>query len=160
MSRRLSRSYVLLANPVSTSSSVKRGARFLNGRRQVLLQDEITATQPIQWRMHTNATVDIDQASKTTATLKLDGKELQVRMLDPPSGAEFATMDPVRLPGMPEPLVPDQENPGVTVLTISLPAGTQTIRVLFNPKWEGMSEADFVTPPNVPLDSWDLRSHD
>ncbi|KAJ3549963.1 hypothetical protein NMY22_g678 [Coprinellus aureogranulatus] len=142
------------------ASSVKRGARLLNGRRQVLLQDEITATQPIQWRMHTNATVAIDSSSKTSATLKLDGQELTVKLLDPPSGAEFATMDPVRLPGMPEPLVPDQENPGVTVLTVSLPAGTQTLRVLFNPKWEGMTEADFVTPPNVPLDSWDLRSHD
>ncbi|KAJ7071186.1 hypothetical protein C8F01DRAFT_943564, partial [Mycena amicta] len=36
------------------ASSVKRGVRLLNGRRQVLIQDEIKSTG---WRMHTDATV-------------------------------------------------------------------------------------------------------
>ena len=42
------------------STSFKRGIRFLNGRKQVLLQDDIEASQPIMWRMHTNATVKVD----------------------------------------------------------------------------------------------------
>lgn len=140
------------------SSSVKRGARLLNARRQVLLQDEITATQPIQWRMHTNATVALDSAG-TTATLTLDGEELHAILLSPPAGARFTTLDPVRPAGMAEPLVPDQANPGVTVLAVDLAAGTHTLQVLFNPQWEGMAAADFVTPPTVALDSWGLTSH-
>jgi hypothetical protein len=37
---------------------IERGIRLFNGRRQVLLQDEITeAISPCQWRMHTNATI-------------------------------------------------------------------------------------------------------
>ncbi|KAF5337183.1 hypothetical protein D9611_003072 [Ephemerocybe angulata] len=140
------------------ATSVKRGARMLNGRTQILLQDEITATGTIQWRMHTNATVALDSA--TTATLSLDGQVLKVSMVSPPDGAEFVKLDPVRPAGMPEPLEPDQPNPGVTVLAINLPAGSHTLQVLFNPQWPGMKESDYVVPKTVALDSWSLRSHD
>ncbi|KAJ2930733.1 hypothetical protein H1R20_g6367, partial [Candolleomyces eurysporus] len=141
------------------ASSVKRGARLLNKRRQFLLQDEITAEGAVQWRMHTNATIAIESGG-TSATLTLDGQTLKVSILNAPSGAQFSTVQPVRPAGMPEPLVPDQENPGVTVLAISLPAGTYNLQVLFNPQWPGMSDSDFVTPSSVPLDNWSLRSHD
>lgn len=53
------------------SGSVKRGIRFLNGRRQMLLQDEIKKTgKEIQWRVQTNATVSLSN-DKKTATLKI-----------------------------------------------------------------------------------------
>jgi len=132
---------------------------MINGRKQVLLQDEVTASGAIQWRMHTNATIAIDTAG-TTATLALDGKELRVLMVSPPSGARFTRLDPVRPAGMEEPEIPDQDNPGVSVLAIDLAAGTHTLQVLFNPQWEGVSQGDFVTPPTVALDAWSLRSHD
>ena len=62
---------------------------------------------------------------------------------------------------MPEPIVPDQANPGVTVsLAVSLPAGTYSLQVLFSPQWPGMKEEDYVTPKSVALDDWSLRSHD
>lgn len=131
---------------------------MLNQRRQVLLQDDITASGPIMWRMHTNATVSV---SGTTATLSLDGQTLTMQILNAPSGASFTTMDAVRLSSDP-PLPPgqvDQPNPGVTVVVINLPAGQYSLQVLFNPQWPGMSASDFQNPPNVPLTNWSLTSH-
>ena len=111
------------------------------------------------WRMHTNATVTIS-SDGTSAELNLDGQVMNVILLNPPSGAKFTTSDAVRFPSSPAPPQADQPNPGVTVLIISLPAGTFTLEVLFNPQWPGMSESDFVTPPSVSLASWSLTSHD
>ncbi|TFK30808.1 heparinase II/III family protein [Coprinopsis marcescibilis] len=141
------------------ATSVKRGVRLLNGRRQVLLQDEIDAGSAIQWRMHTNATEISIAEGGTSVTLGLDGQTMRLTMLSPPEGAQFATASAARLPSDPTPPEADQENPGVTVLTISLPAGSHTVQVLFNPQWPGMSEADFVTPPTVALDDWSVTSH-
>jgi hypothetical protein len=109
--------------------------------------------------MHTNATVTIGSGG-TTASLALDGETMQVSILNAPSGAQFTTSEAKRFDTDPTPPAADQENPGVTVLIISLPAGTVTLQVLFNPQWSGMSSGDFVTPPLVALDNWSLRSHD
>ncbi|KAG6911560.1 hypothetical protein DXG01_011862 [Tephrocybe rancida] len=140
------------------ASSVKRGVRLLNARRQVLIQDEINASQAVQWRMHTNATIAVD-SSGTTATLTLDGQTMKVTMVAPPSGAAFTQSKAVRLTSDVAPPNPDQDNPGVSVLIISLPAGSYTLQTLFNPQWSGMSDSDFVTPPTVALDQWSLTSH-
>lgn len=137
---------------------VQRGVRLLNERRQVLIQDEITSQSSIQWRMHTNATVEIPDAG-TSAVLKIEDKVMNVQMLSPPDGAKFSTSPARRVGSGPTPPADDPENPGVTVLTISLPAGTYTLQVLFNPQWSGMSSNDFVNPPSVALNNWNLGSH-
>ncbi|PPQ64475.1 hypothetical protein CVT26_002014 [Gymnopilus dilepis] len=147
-----------LSSAYFDNAQVKRGVRLLNARKQILLQDEINSPDEVQWRMHTNATVNID-SSGTSATLTLDGQTMIVQILNPPPGASFSKSDAVRFPTDPPPPAPDQPNPGVTVLIIDLPAGQYTLEVLFNPQWPGMSSSDFVTPPNVPLDSWSLTSH-
>jgi hypothetical protein len=147
-----------LTSAYSDVTTFQRGIRTINNRKQVLLQDDITASQAIQWRMHTNATVT---TSGTTATLELDGKQMTVSMVNPPSGASFGTAQAVRLstdPALPPNMV-DQPNPTVTVLTIDLPAGTYSLQVLFTPQWDGLSSSDYVTPPSVALDSWSLTSH-
>jgi hypothetical protein len=141
-------------------TSFSRGLRFLNGRQQVLLQDDINAAGSVMWRMHTNATVTINSGG-TSATLTLDGQTMQMQILNPPSGATFTTQQAVRLAG--DPALPsgatDQPNPGVTVLTISLPAGQYSLQVLFNPQWPGLQQSSYVTPKSVPLSSWSLTSH-
>ncbi|RDX51074.1 hypothetical protein OH76DRAFT_1347831 [Lentinus brumalis] len=139
-------------------SSFKRGIRTINGRKQVLLQDDINASGDIMWRMHTNATVAVDG---TSATLKIGDKTLQMTILNPPNGVSITTGPAVRFSDDP-PLPPDasdQENPGVTVVMINLPAGTYSLQVLFNPQWAGMSASDFKTPPAVAIDDWSLTSH-
>jgi len=141
-------------------TSFSRGLRLLNGRQQVLLQDDINAGGGVMWRMHTNATISVDSGG-TSATLALEGQTLKVAMVDPPSGAQFTTGDAVRLSG--DPALPtgqtDQPNPGVTVLIIDLPAGQYSLQVLFSPQWPGLQQSDYVTPKSVPLSSWSLTSH-
>lgn len=129
-----------LSEMYNSTTSAKRGIRYLNGRRQVLLRDEINTSGTIQWRMHTNATVTLSD-NNMTASLALGGETL-VATLRSPSGAAFSTQEPAaRLSSDPTTTVnngqtwnmsPDQPNPGVTVLMIELAAGDQTIEVLFN----------------------------
>jgi hypothetical protein len=133
---------------------------MLNGRRQVLLQDDISATASVTWRMQTNATVSVD-SSGTSATLTIEGKVVKMEILNAPSGAQITTGPAVRLSS--DPPLPDgqtdQPNPGVTVVSISLNAGTYNLQVLFSPQWDGMSASDFVTPPFVAVNDWTLTSH-
>ncbi|KAI0778382.1 chondroitin AC/alginate lyase [Trametes elegans] len=148
-----------LTSAYDNVSSFKRGIRLLNGRKQVLLQDDINASGDIMWRMHTNATVKVDG---TSATLTIGDKNLQMTILNAPNGVQLSTGDAVRFSD--DPALPDgqsdQPNPGVTVVMITLPAGEYSLQVLFNPQWEGMSSSDFVTPPSVAIDKWSLTSHD
>lgn len=56
-----------------TDNAVVRGIRFLNGRRQVLVQDEIQSSSSItsvEWRVQTNGTVTLSD-DKKTATLTI-----------------------------------------------------------------------------------------
>jgi len=147
-----------LVSAYNDTSSFSRGVRLINNRKQVLIQDEITATQAIQWRMHTNATVTV---GTNQFTLQIGSETLVMQILNPPSGLTLGTAQAVRLstdPALPAGQV-DQPNPGVTVVTIDMPAGTYSLQVLFNPQWSGMSASDFQTPPSVPLSSWTLTSH-
>lgn len=134
---------------------------MLNARKQVLIQDDITASQPIMWRMHTNATVNVDQ-SGTSATLKIGDKTLIMQILNPTSDMKISIGDAKRFDD--DPPLPagqtDQDNPGVTVVMINMDAGTKSLQVLMNPQWSGMSSSDFKTPPSVAVKSWNLKSHD
>lgn len=143
-----------ISSAYADATSVKRGVRLLNGRKQVLIQDEITSQGSIQWRMHTNATVNI---SSSSATLTLDGQTMNVSILSP-SGASFSNSTAVRFPTDPTPPEPDQPNPGVTVLIVALNAGTVNLQVLFTPQWHDSSFTP-VTPPSVDLSNWSLTSH-
>ncbi|KAF9270054.1 hypothetical protein L218DRAFT_849595 [Marasmius fiardii PR-910] len=136
-------------------TSAKRGVRMLNGRKQVLIQDEITSTAGIQWRMQTNATVTTDGSS---ATLVRDGKTMTMQILSP-SGAKFTTSAATRFASDPPTPAsdPDQPNPGITVVIIELDSGTQNIQVLFTPQWGGSVKTS--TPTSVNLDDWSLDSH-
>ncbi|TCD65659.1 hypothetical protein EIP91_002332 [Steccherinum ochraceum] len=143
------------------TSSYLRGIRFINARKQVLIQDDITSTQPMMWRAHTNATVSVDQ-SGTSATLTIGTSTLLLQILNPTSDMKISTGPAVRFPDDPATpaISPDQPNPGVTVVMINMDAGTKSLQVLLSPQWPGMSQSDFKTPPAVGLGSWTLTSHD
>ncbi|KAG9314225.1 chondroitin AC/alginate lyase [Chiua virens] len=149
-----------LASAYFNVTSFSRGIRMINARTQVLLQDEINASASIMWRAHTNATVAFSNNNQT-ATLTVDSKTMVVQLLNPPNGAQFSTMDAVRLPTDPPTPTgwPDQPNPGVTVLVIELPAGQYTLEVLMDPQWSGVSSSSYVQPNSVPLSQWSLTSH-
>jgi hypothetical protein len=142
---------------ITRSNSFSRGVHLINGRKQVLIQDEINASAPIMWRAHTNATISIS-SDGFTATLAIGSATTTVHLLNPPSGAAFTTMNAVRFATDPTPPQPDQPNDGVTVLVISLPAGSYTLEVLINPQWPGMSSSSYTTPGSVALSQWSLTS--
>ncbi|CCU98922.1 unnamed protein product [Malassezia sympodialis ATCC 42132] len=77
----------------SPAGSVKRGIRFLKGRRQMLIQDEIKKPgKPIEWRVQTNATVTLSK-DKKTATMKIK----QVRDPNAPKDPLTANIDEVTM---------------------------------------------------------------
>ncbi|KAG8785379.1 hypothetical protein FRC15_001486 [Serendipita sp. 397] len=81
-------------------SNVQRGVRFLPGRRQVLVQDELTdVTDAAQWRAQTNATISIDTDGRT-ATLTLEGKKLVAQILSP-EGVQFTDLPSTRTDNAP-----------------------------------------------------------
>jgi len=147
-----------IASAYNATTSYQRGIRMINGRKQVLLQDDINTTGTIMWRFHTNATVT---TSGTSATLAIGDQKMTLEILNAPAGATFGTMNATRLPS--DPPLPanevDQPNDGVTVVTIELQPGQYSLQVLFNPQWPGMSSSDFQTPAGIALSDWTLTSH-
>lgn len=153
-------------------TSIKRGVRMLNQRKQVLIQDDITAPEAenVQWRMHTNATISIS-SDGLTATLTLEQKTctFAITNSDSASGAKFTTAEPVRYNS--DPTLPaqstfdgvtedgDQENEGTTVLVIDLSGGTYSLQVLVSPQWDDGTTL-LTSVSNVAIDDWNLTSHD
>lgn len=131
---------------------------MLPGRRQVLLQDELLeVTEIAQWRTQTNATISIDSSGRT-ATLSLGGEKLVAQILSP-DGVTFQDLPSTRTDRAPALAagLHDIDNGDTRVLAIDIPAGSNTVQVLFNPQWSDFT--DFKTPPSVPLSSWTLDSH-
>lgn len=151
-----------LSEMYNQTTSAHRGIRFLNGRKQVLLRDEVTSTVDVQWRAHSNATINVSQDGKT-ATLEMNGKTLLAELRSP-ADATFGTAAAERtsaLPALQDGAV-DQPNPGVTVLTIDVtaPSSGAVIEVVFNPQWKGWNANSFVSPPDVSIAQWSLTSHE
>lgn len=152
------------------NATVKRGIRFLNGRRQILIQDDISGVPSgtdVQWRAHTNASVTVDTATPTVATLVLNSQTMMATILNAPSGVAFSTASATSDSSDPAPPTPTGEqkagnlaNPGVTVLVIdNTNGGDFSFQVLLNPQWSGMESSAFVTPSSVNIDNWSLTSH-
>ncbi len=167
-------------------SSIKRGLRFINDRKQILLQDEVNgATKDIQWRMHTNATMAFN-SDNTTVTLSLSGQTLQASIVSGPSGAKFEQLPATRYstdPAVPsvdaQVVVPqitssgegqqtvsqnslnaDQSNGDTTVLAITIAGGgTFSLQVLFNPQYSGATSSSYISAKNVALSDWSTTSH-
>ncbi len=97
-----------------------RGVMLLNNE-QVLIQDEVEASSPVEviWNFHTAATIAIQG---TTATLTQGGKSMKVEILSP-AGAAFqvVTADPGVAS---DPKYQQNRNSGIKNLTIQLPAKT------------------------------------
>ena len=75
------------------NGAVQRGIRFVNGRRQVLVQDEVKKQdKEIQWRVQTNATVTLSD-DKKTATLEIN------KVIDPNASIKqfTANIPPVKM---------------------------------------------------------------
>ncbi|KAH8898699.1 hypothetical protein GQ53DRAFT_877792 [Thozetella sp. PMI_491] len=137
---------------------IRRSLRLLQGRKQVLIQDEIRNVNfPSQWRMHTEATITYSEGGRK-AYLHLNNKTLDVT-IGSLSRLHFHTMEAARGGGDSILLggVTDLDNPGVNVLAIDIPPGNHTVTVRFTPHWT----SSWVSwePPVIPSSLWSLTSH-
>ena len=126
------------------SSKTTRGVTLIGGRKAALVQDEfvITGTTSLDWGITTDAAIDVNSS---TAVLRLGGKRLTVRALEP-SGAIFTVESAEQKP-------PQKTNTGVNRLMLKLPRvqGSVRVAVLFSPEWPDGA----VTKAEVsPLGEW------
>lgn len=120
-------------------TSWRRGVALIDGRSRFVVQDEVTASTPVEawWFMHTTAAIDVETNGRS-ATLSLDGRRLRAALLDAPDGARFSVMDAVPLPTSPN---PDGQTPntGVSKLVITGPTASQfRLSVLLEPLPSGI----------------------
>jgi hypothetical protein len=128
----------LSAGYAGQAAKVMRGVALLE-RKRVLVQDEITAPEPVDplWVVHTAAEVTLDGPR---ATLRQFGQRMNVEILGP-SGAMFAVETPQLGPG-------ERPMPGVKRLVVRLPDKVTTMRiaVLFTPGSAPETKAAEVRP--------------
>jgi hypothetical protein len=111
----------------------------LVGRKQVLVQDEVRANQPVQawWFMHTPAQIEVG-GDGASAVLSQSGKTMTARILAPP-GAKFEVMDARPLTTSPNPDGQNQ-NQGIRKLAVHLENVTDLrLAVLLTPTTVGDS---------------------
>ncbi len=121
--------------------SVRRGVALLNGRREVLVQDEVETGDPseVWWFMHTEAEVEIEAGGRT-AVLTQDGRTLRAK-LSGPAEAAFTVMDAEPLPGTAE-ASGQAANTGICKLAVKFDGVTDVrMAVLFTPGAADVGEA-------------------
>lgn len=128
------------------AKSASRGVTMVAGRSAVLVQDEFTIEKAcdVVWGVTTDA--DIDVEGDSVVRLRLEGKELVVRLLSP-AGAMFTV-------GSAEQESPQKTNKGVNRLRVELNdvQGDVRIAVLFSPVWPDEKQVDSASVK--PLAQW------
>lgn len=133
-----------------SATSVRRGIVLLD-RRDVLVQDEITAEKPAEvwWFGHTMANVELD-AARRVATLSQNGKTLYATLLAPPD-ASFQWIEAAPLPTSPDvPGQADESRGSRPVRKLAIHLANQTncqIVVLLSPSTDA-------AVPLTPLSQW------
>ncbi len=127
-------------------NSALRAVAMVEGRRAVLVQDDLSIKTPceVAWGMTTDAQIDLEEGSR--AVLKLRDKRLVVRLLSP-KDARFTVESA-------EQESPQKKNEGVRRLMVRLPQASGDIRVsvLFSPTWEDGKTVDVAEIK--PLANW------
>ncbi|TDE97180.1 DNRLRE domain-containing protein [Occultella glacieicola] len=114
-------------------TSWQRGVAMIDDRSRVVVQDELSATTPVEawWFMHTSADVEIATDGRS-AVLTIEGRHLLARFLDAPAGAQFSVMAAEPLPTSPNP--DGQAANGQSKLTVRLPGVTDLrLSILLEP---------------------------
>lgn len=132
------------------AQKVERGIAMLD-RQTVLVQDEITSTDPLDawWLLHTPAQVEIGP-DKTNAVLTLHGKHLAVTILSANTG-RFEILPAEPLPASPHP-AGQAANKDIRVLAIHL-EGRKDVRLAL--ELRPLDGKNFLPSPEIkPLADW------
>ncbi len=130
------------------ADSVRRGVALLE-RRQVLVQDELRASRPVEvwWFLHTPARVESSEAGGVV--LEQNGQRLRIEVLEPP-GARWTVREARPLPTSPQP-ERQHANPGIRKLALHWPAATELRTVV---RLVPMTGEEPPPPAIRPLDAW------
>jgi Heparinase II/III-like protein/Domain of unknown function (DUF4962) len=134
------------------AKKVERGMAMLD-RRAVLVQDEVTSTQPVEawWFFHTPADIEVS-TNGSFAMLTIHGRRLAATIVSP-AGARFETLPAAPLSSSPHP-AGQAANKGVNVLGIHLKDQTSFCLAVELMPLPG-EDAPLSTHPEIrPLDAW------
>ncbi|MDU0366400.1 DNRLRE domain-containing protein [Microbacterium sp. KSW4-17] len=138
-------------------TSWKRGVKLFDGRQQVIVQDEIRSSKPVEalWSMHTAAAIQIAGDGRS-ATLTSNGKQLLARIISQSATATFVDTAAAPLPTSPHP-AQQNGNSGIRKLAIQVSTkGNTTLAVQFTPLTSGLSAPS--SAGIVALDDWKLEA--
>jgi hypothetical protein len=115
------------AYPKVAGRTIRRGIELL-GRKQVLIQDEVSGASSAQcwWFAHTAAQIELS-GDGAIATLSQGNKKLIAQILSPPN-ISFRVMDAIPLPSSPQP-AGQNENRNIHKLAIQA-AGLSDLRLV------------------------------
>lgn len=140
------------------ASSVKRGIAMVNNHSSMLLQDEIKTNGPseIYSFMHTATDVTVAEDGRS-AVMSLQGKRMQVNLLDPADGKlELMEAEPLKTSPKPVGGEANTPNTGIRKLAVHLTnASNPTISLLFTPLSPGETDQDITYPKLYPLADWE-----
>ncbi|CAH0130004.1 DNRLRE domain-containing protein [Microbacterium sp. Bi128] len=143
-----------LTNATSNLYSWRRGVQLFNGRTELLVQDEFSASSntDVLWSMHTAANISVASDGRS-ALLWLGGQRLLARLL-PASAGTFTTMAATAQPTSPQPA--QEANSGVRKLAVTAAVdGSATIAVQLTPLPLGSSaEAAPALRGSAALSTW------
>ena len=134
-----------------------RGIMLAEGRKQVILRDEFSLTEPsdVWWFAHTKADIKISDDGRS-AVLNRDGKMLRADIMSEDADLTFSQMDARPLTELGSPDVPGQnQNVGVKKLFIrGKNKSSFNVSVVFTPI---LSENETVElPSDKALDEWEI----
>ena len=153
------RTVIDLTSAYTGVTSVRRGIALIDGRRNVLVQDEIqapTATPAdIRWFAHVKLPASAVQIAPDglSATLTQNGQRLWVKIVTAPAGATLSLVDATPLATSPNPVGQDP-NSDYKKLSIRMTGVTNArLAVLFVPLSAGMA-SPAAMPVIKPLVAW------
>ena len=138
-------------------TSVQRGFAMVNGRRDVVVQDEIRAATPatVWWFAHVKLTAAQVQiaADGRSAILTQNGQRLWAGIVAGPADAAFSLQAAAPLPSSPNP-AGQNANAGIMKLAVRMTGVTDTRLVIqFSPLSAGQTAPTAIAPVS-PLASW------
>jgi len=152
-----SRTVTDLTSAYAGVTSVQRGIALVNGRRDVVVQDEIRAATPatVWWFAHMKLTPSQVQiaADGRSAILTQNGQRLYAGIVAGPDGATFSLQAAAPLPTSPNP-TGQNANTGIMKLAVRMTGVTEArLAIVFAPLATGQT-APTSLPMVTPLAAW------
>lgn len=141
-----------LTEAYDDADEVIRGIAFINNKSQVIVQDEIKASEPLEVYSFFHTSANIELRGSKTAIFSVNGKKMRADLIS--ASGSFEIMDAKPLSTSPKAPQGANANSSFKKLAVHLKnAKNPSLTVVLTPL-PGDSE-DIVLPELLPLESWD-----